>query len=153
MALQKSIVIKKKRATYEYNFINVYEAGIQLLGTEVKSIRDGNANLNDAYCFFDKGELYIKNMYIAEYKMSAHFQHDLRRDRKLLLKKAELKKMQRRAKEKGFAIVPFKVYFNDRGIAKLKIALAQGKKSYDKRESIKKRDIDRELKRTEKYYL
>lgn len=142
--------IVNRKAKFEYQFVREYEAGIQLLGTEVKSIRNGNANLNDAYCLFIKNELYLKNMYVAEYEYGNKFNHEQRRDRKLLLKKAELKKIESKAKEKGFAIIPYKVYFSDRGIIKLQIATATGKKSYDKSHSIKERDAKRELDRMKK---
>ena len=144
------VEIKNRKATHEYHFIETYEAGIQLYGTEIKSIRAGNANLNDAYCTFENGELYVRSLFIAEYLFGNIFNHETRRDRKLLLHKQELKKLRRKVKEKGFAIVPFKLYINERGFAKLEIALAQGKKAYDKRQSIKARDTKRELDRMRK---
>ena len=139
--------IVNRKAKFEYQFVYTYEAGIQLLGPEVKSIRAGNANMTDAYCYFRGGELYIKNLFIAEYKMAHVVGLETRRERKLLLKRAELRKMERRAKEKGFTIVPYKIYFNERGIIKIQIALAQGKKVYDKRQSIKEKDNKRDLER------
>jgi len=151
MATPKSIVNRK--AKYEYSFIDTYEAGIILVGPEVKSLREGNANLADAYCFFRKGELYIKGLYIAEYKMAHHFVPDPRQERKLLLNRRELKKLERKAKEKGFTIIPYKVFFNDRGLVKIEIALAQGKKVYDKRQSIKDKDAKRDLERIKKSRL
>ena len=123
------------------------------MGPEVKSLREGNANLTDAYCFFRKGELYIKGFYIAEYKMAHHFVPDPRQERKLLLNKRELKKLERKAKEKGFTIIPYKVYFTDRGIVKIEIVLAQGKKVHDKRQSIKDKDTKRDLDRIKKARL
>lgn len=118
-----------------------------LKSTEIKSIREGKANLSDAYCLFEKGELWIKNMHISEYDAGSYNNHDPKRSRKLLLNKAELNKLERKVAEKGMTLVPYKVYFNDRGIAKIEIALASGKKAFDKRDSIKERDQKRELDR------
>jgi SsrA-binding protein len=147
------VEITNRRAEYEYQFIDTFEAGIVLFGTEVKSLRGGNANINDAFCFFEKGELYIKNMYIKEYAFATHFNHEARRTRKLLLRRPELRKLERKVKERGFTIVPFRLFFSERGYAKLEIALAQGKKSYDKRESIKAKDHKRDLDRIKKMRL
>lgn len=144
------IEIVNKRAEFEYHLEEKFEAGIVLTGTEIKSIRQGHVSLTDAYCFFRKGELYVKNMYIKEYEFATHFNHEPRRERKLLLKKSELRKLEKRVKERGFTIVPYRFYFSDRGFAKLEIALAQGKKSYDKRQSIKEKDTRRELERIKK---
>ncbi len=144
------IEIVNKRAEFEYHLEEKYEAGIVLTGTEIKSIRQGHVSLTDAYCFFRKGELYVKNMYIKEYEFASHFNHEPRRERKLLLKKSELRKLQRRVKERGYTIVPYRLYINERGYAKLEIALARGKKRFDKRESIKERDVARELGRRTK---
>jgi SsrA-binding protein len=152
MPVPRKIEIVNRKARYEYQFIDTYEAGISLTGTEIKSIRFGNANLRDAFCMFIGNELYIKNLYIAPYKEGSYANHDPVRERKLLLKKAELKKLKRRVDEKGMTIVPYKMYLNDRGIAKVEISLAQGKKSYDKRETIKERDTKRELDRARKLY-
>jgi len=138
--------IANRRAKYEYTFIDTYEAGISLTGTEIKSIRQSNANLSDAYCYFENGELFVKSMFVGEYKHGNRQNHEPRRDRKLLLKKQELRKLEKRVKERGFTIVPYRLYLNDRGFAKLEIALAQGKKVYDKRKSIKEKDLKRELK-------
>ncbi len=142
--------IVNKRAEFEYYLEEKYEAGLVLTGTEIKSIRQGHVSLTDAYCFFRKGELYVKNMYIKEYEFASHFNHEPRRERKLLLKKSELRKLQRRVKERGYTIVPYRLYINERGYAKLEIALARGKKRFDKRESIKERDVARELGRRTK---
>jgi len=142
--------IVNRKAKFEYNFVRNYEAGIVLKGTEVKSIRAGEANLNDAYCLFVNGELFIKSMYIAEYDHGNINNHETRRDRKLLLKRPELKKIERRVTEKGFTLVPYKVYFSERGHAKVLIALAQGKKTYDKRQSIKEKENKRDLDRIKK---
>jgi len=136
-----------RRAKFEYQFLDVYEAGIVLQGTEIKSIRNGHVNLNDAYCFFQKGELYIKNMFIKEYAFGTYDNHEPRRTRKLLLKRQELLKLEKRVKERGFTIVPHRLYISDRGFAKVEIALAQGKKVHDKRQSIKEKDQKRDLKR------
>ena len=144
-------VIINRRAKFEYHFLQKYEAGIMLTGTEVKSLRLGNANLSDAYCLFHHNELILKKMYIAEYEQGNIHNHEPRRDRKLLLKKQELRKLERKMNEKGLTIIPFKVFFNDRGLAKVEIALAQGKKIYDKRESIKDRDMKRDVERNLKY--
>ena len=147
----KSIEIINRKAKHQYHFVNTYEAGIVLKGTEIKSIRSGHVNLSDAYCVFDKeGELYVRSMYIKEYEYGTYFNHESRRPRKLLLRKGELKKLGKRVKERGFSIIPYRLYFSDRGIAKLEIALASGKKSYDKRESIKAKDQKRDLDRMKK---
>jgi len=142
--------IKNRKASFEYQFLENFEAGIKLFGTEIKAIRAGHANLNDAYCLFVDGELFIKSLYIAEYSHGNIFNHDTRRDRKLLLHKKELKKLERRVREKGFTIVPYRLYITERGYAKVEIALAQGKKSYDKRQTIKARESKRELDRIKK---
>lgn len=142
--------IVNRKAKFEYKFVRTYEAGVMLKGTEVKSIRAGEANLNDAYCLFVNGELFIKSLYIAEYDHGNVNNHETRRDRKLLLKKAELKKIEAKAKEKGFAIVPYKIYFSERNQVKIEIATAQGKKSYDKSKSIKEKDAKRDLERMKK---
>ena len=146
MAKTKEIVNKK--AKYEYSFLQEFEVGVMLVGTEVKSLRAGNCNLKDAYCHIKNGELWIKSMYIGEYSHGNANNHETRRDRKLLLKKPELKKLDRGTKEKGFTIVPYKVYFSDRGLVKILIALAQGKKTYDKRSSIKDKDLKRDADRS-----
>lgn len=151
MADPKKLEFINRKAAYEYTFIDEVEAGIQLLGTEIKSIRAGNVNLRDAYCVFNKkGELYLRSLFIAEYKQGNQFNHEERRTRKLLLKKQELKKLEKKIKEKGFTVVPFRLYLNERGIAKIEIALAQGKKVHDKRESIKTKDNKREMDRMRK---
>lgn len=148
--MAKKIEIVNRKAEYEYNFLSKHEAGIMLVGSEVKSIRKGQAGLKDAYCLFDKGELYIRSMYIREYDNATFINHESRRTRKLLLRKPELKKLERRVKEKGLTIVPYRIYFSERNIVKVEVALAQGKKSYDKRESIKEKDTKRDLERMRK---
>ncbi|MEQ8706583.1 MAG: SsrA-binding protein SmpB [Phaeodactylibacter sp.] len=156
MAIRKTkehkVEIINRRAGFEYRFLDTFEAGIMLFGTEIKSIRKGNANLRDAYCFFRKGELYIKSLFIAEYEHGNMFNHESRRTRKLLLKRRELGKLEKQLKEKGLTIVPIRLYISDRGLAKVEIALAQGKKVYDKRESIKQKDVKRDLDRIKKMF-
>ncbi len=144
--------IINRKAKFEYHFVQQYDAGIMLTGTEVKSLRLGNANLSDAYCLFKNGELFIKNMYIAEYEHGTVYNHESRRERKLLLKKSELKKLERKVKEKSMTIVPYKLYFSDRGFAKVTIVLARGKSAYDKRDTIRERDAQRDLDRIKKSY-
>mgnify|MGYP000160814872 CR=1 FL=1 len=139
--------IRNKRVEFEFKLLNTFEAGLVLTGTEVKSLREGHANLNDAYCYLKQGELFIKNMFISEYDLGTYNNHDPRRPRKLLLNKGELSKLQKKVKEKGFTIVPIRLYFSERGLAKIEIALAQGKKSFDKRDSIKEKDNKRDLDR------
>ncbi len=142
--------IVNRKAKFEYHFLQKYEAGITLVGTEVKSIKAGNANLKDAYCIFKNGELYIKSLYIAEYRHGNRNNHETRRDRKLLLRRGELKKLERRVNEKGLTLVPYKIYLSKRGLIKVEISLAQGKKSYDKRAAIREKDQKRELDRLRK---
>ncbi|GHT34711.1 SsrA-binding protein [Bacteroidia bacterium] len=139
------ISIKNKRALFDYAFLERYTAGIQLFGTEIKSIRAGKAGLSDTYCIFIGGELWVKNMYIAEYVLGTFYNHEVRRDRKLLLNKKELRKLARAVKETGLTIVPVELYVDERGFAKVEIALAKGKKQYDKRQSLKEKDAKREM--------
>ena len=150
MKTPKEIVNRK--AKFEFHFLQEFDAGIMLTGTEVKSLRQGNGSISDAYCLFRNGELFIKNLYIAEYDHASVFNHETRRDRKLLLRKSELKKLERRVKEKGLTIVPYKIFFSDRGFVKIQVILGQGKKSYDKRDTIKQRDMKRDLERSGKDY-
>ncbi len=145
--------VLNRKAKFEYSFIQMFEAGLVLTGTEVKALRLGLANLNDAYCLFDNGNLTVKSMFIAEYDHGTIYNHDARRDRRLLLRKPELKKLERRVTEKGLTIVPYRLYFTDRGFAKLEVALAQGKKAFDKRDAIKERDNKRDLDRLKKIKL
>lgn len=151
MAISSQINIKNKRASFEYHLLDKYVAGLQLLGTEIKSIREGKANINDSFCSFFEDGLYIRNMHIAEYSFGSFYNHEAKRDRKLLLNKKELKKLREKGEERGFTIVPLRIFINERGYAKVEIALAQGKKDYDKRESIKERDTKRELDRVMKF--
>ena len=145
-------VIVNRKAKYEYTLVYEFEAGIMLKGTEVKAMRSGNANLSDAYCIFDNGNLIIKSMFIAEYDHGNVNNHETRADRRLLLRKSELKKIKRKLDEKGLTLVPYKIYFTERGFVKLNIWLAQGKKSFDKRNSIKEKDVKRELDREMKKF-
>lgn len=147
MQLAKTITILNKRASFEYAFLEKYVAGMQLQGTEIKSIRLGKANITDAYCTFVAGELVVRNMEIALYDGGTYYNHAPRRDRKLLLNKHELKKLSNKLKDKGLTIIPTKLFINDAGFAKLEIALAKGKKLFDKREDIKERDVKRDLAR------
>lgn len=151
MAISSQINIKNKRASFEYHLLDKYVAGLQLLGTEIKSIREGKANINDSFCSFFEDGLYIRNMHIAEYSFGSFYNHEAKRDRKLLLMKKELKKLKDKGEEKGFTIVPLRIFINERGYAKIEIALAQGKKDYDKRETLKERDSKRELDRVMKF--
>jgi len=147
---QDKIYIKNKKAYFEYSILDKYVAGIKLLGTEIKSIREGKANINDAFCTFINGELYVRNLHIAEYSMGSFYNHEAKRDRVLLLNKKELKKLQTRGEEKGLTIVPLALFISDRGFAKLEIGLAQGKKTFDKRETLKERDVKVEMDRAMK---
>ncbi|MBQ0159885.1 MAG: SsrA-binding protein [Bacteroidales bacterium] len=145
---EKNIIeIKNKRAEYEYFLLDDYTAGMVLTGTEIKSIRDGKANLTDAYCAFIGNELFVKQMHISEYRFGSYLNHPAKRDRKLLLNKKELRKLQNKIKERGYTIIPVKLFVNPQGYAKLLISLAKGKKFYDKRESIKEKDTKRDLQR------
>jgi len=144
--------IVNRKAKFEFNFLQEHDAGIMLTGTEVKALRDGNANLSDAYCVIKEGELFILSLYIGEYDHGNIHNHETRRTRKLLMKKAEINKLERKVTEKGLTIVPYKLFFNERGIAKVGIALAQGKKTFDKRDSLKEKDMKRDLDRTLKSY-
>ena len=142
-----SIQIKNRKATFQYELIEKTEAGIVLKGTEIKSIREGNASIQEAYCFLRNGNAYIKGMNVAPYSNASFENHDIVRERKLLLKKRELEKMKGKIDEKGLTLVPVRLYINNRGFAKLEIALAKGKKVHDKREDIKKKDQKRDLER------
>ena len=145
--MEKSVSIKNKRASYEYFLIQEFTAGIQLTGTEIKSIRDGSANITDAYCTFTGNELFVRNMHIAEYTYGTHYNHEPKLDRKLLLNGRELRKLAVKVKERGFTIIPVLLFINEHGLAKLNIALARGKHSYDKRETLRQKDHLREMDR------
>jgi SsrA-binding protein len=153
MEFKKQVNIVNRKAKHDYYFTNMYEAGLQLTGTEVKSIRLNNANLTDAYCYFRNEELFVKNIYIADYINGTQNTHEPLRERKLLLKKQELKKIYKKKEEKGMTVIPYKLYFSDRGFVKLEIAVAEGKKQHDKRATIKDRDNKRELDRVKKIKL
>lgn len=139
--------IKNRSASYEYFIEDTFDAGMMLTGTEVKAIRDGRVSFNDSYCLLDRGELYVKGLHISPYEFGSYANHNPTRERKLLLKKKELHKIAQKLKEKGFTIIPLSIYFNQRGYAKMKIGLGKGKKLHDKRESIKQRESEREIKR------
>nr|WP_255553059.1 SsrA-binding protein SmpB [Longitalea arenae] len=139
--------IRNRSAYHDYFIEDKYDAGMVLLGTEVKSLRDGRASFNDSYCYFHKGELWIKSLHIAEYSHGTVNNHDPVRERKLLLTKRELRKLESKIKEKGFSIVPLRIFFSSKGLVKMEIGLGKGKKQYDKRETIKQRDTEREMKR------
>ena len=145
-----NIVIKNKKASHDYEFIEKFVAGIILSGTEIKSIRLGKATLADSYCFFSNGELFIKGMHIAEYWWGNLNNHDPLRERKLLLTSRELRKIERKIKESGLTIIVIKVFINERGLAKAEIAISKGKKEYDKRETLKRKDAKREMDRMRK---
>lgn len=144
------IVIRNKKASHDYEFIEKFIAGLKLYGTEIKSIRQGKAVLADSYCYFSNGELYIKGMHIAEYWWGNLNNHDPLRDRKLLLNRRELKKIERKVKETGLTIIVIEVFINERGFAKAEIAIAKGKKEYDKRETLKRKDAAMEMDRMRK---
>lgn len=144
MHKSSTILIKNKRATFDYEISDRFTAGIQLYGTEIKSIRDGKASLTDTYCTFINDELWVKNMHIATYFFGTYNNHEVRRDRKLLLTKKELRKLSRATKETGFTIVPTKMFINAKGLAKLEIGLARGRKNYDKRHALKEKEARKE---------
>ena len=148
--MSNKISIKNSKAKFEYTFIDTYVAGIQLTGTEIKSIRNNKASIVEAYCVVQKGEVFIRNMYIQEYENRGFVNHEARRDRKLLLNATEINKIERKIKTKGFALVPYKLFMTDKGWAKLEISLAKGKKLYDKREDLKDKDAKREIDRVAK---
>lgn len=145
----KSVNILNKKASFEYHILQKFVAGIELMGTEVKSIRLGNASISEAFCFFKDNELFVRGMNIGTFKQGTHYNHDTLRIRKLLLKRTELSKLQAKASETGISIVPLKVFEGERGYLKIEIALAQGKKAFDKRESIKERDVERNMRRNQ----
>lgn len=145
--IQKKVEILNRKASFEYQFIDTFTAGLVLTGTEIKSIRQGKVNLTDAYCLFHQNELFVRNMHISKYEEGTHYNHEPIRDRKLLLTKRELKKLQNELKNVGLTIIPTKLFISEKGYAKLNIALAKGKKLFDKREDIKERDIKRGMER------
>ncbi len=149
---QKKINIRNKRATFDYEIIEEFVAGVVLVGTEIKSIRAGKASLTDSFCYFDKGELWIRGVNIAEYAWGTCNNHVPRRDRKLLLTGRELLRLERASQDKGLTIVGLRLFLNDRGLAKIVIGLARGRKSYDKREHLKENDARREMDKAIKNY-
>ncbi|QZE13142.1 SsrA-binding protein SmpB [Halosquirtibacter laminarini] len=151
MKIQKTVNIKNKRATFDYEIIERMVAGISLVGTEIKSIRLGKANLSDSFCYFERSELYVRNLSISEYDYGTHYNHIAKRERKLLLQKKEIRKWERKIKETGLTIIPLRLFINDRGFAKMEIGLAKGKKTYDKRETLRLKDAKREMDRSNKH--
>ena len=145
MKTSNNVTIKNRRASHEYLFLDTYIAGIQLIGVEIKSIRKGEVNLSEAYCIFQNGELYLKNTHISPYENAGFVKVDPLRDRKLLLNKNELRKLSEGISRKGLTIVPTKMFINDRGLCKVEVCLCQGKKNYDKRESLKEKDMQKRV--------
>lgn len=139
------INIRNRQAGFEFELLDKYVAGIVLRGTEIKSIRESKVNLQDGYCYFNNGELFVKGITIDQYAQGTHYNHEAQRERKLLLKRTELAKLEKRVEEKGLTLVPIRLFINDRGYAKLEVAVARGKKLHDKRNAIKDRDAKREL--------
>lgn len=148
MEERHQIEIKNKRASFEYHIEESLCAGIVLRGTEIKAIREGKANLTDAYCMIESGECWVYNLHISEYRFGSYYNHEVKRTRKLLLHKKEIRKLERKSKEKGYTIIPTQLYIDERGFAKLEISLCKGKHNYDKRESIKQRETNIELQRS-----
>lgn len=152
MSKKNTINIRNRRATFDYELIDRYTAGIVLTGTEIKSIRQGKASLVDSFCYFSRqGELWVKNMHITEYFYGSYNNHEARRDRKLLLTQRELDKLQREVKESGYTIVPVRLFINSAGLAKVEIALAKGKKQYDKRQDLKEKEDRRDMERAMRF--
>ena len=151
--MPSKINIKNRKASFEFQFIAKFIAGISLLGTEIKSIRNNKANISDAYCVFTDNELYVKNLHISEYPNGGYINHEPKRERKLLLNRQEINKISGKVKEKGNTIIPIRLFINEKGKAKLEIALAKGKNVYDKRESIKEKDQKRDIERIKKMRL
>jgi len=145
--IQKTVNIQNRRASYEYQFLVKYTAGIMLTGTEIKAIREGNVNLGDGFCTFMNGELYLNQVNIAKFTEGTYNNHEPTRTRKLLLNKRELNQLEKKLQEQGLTVIPVRLFINDRGFAKVEIALAKGKKLFDKREEIKERDVKREMQR------
>ena len=151
IAKPQQVNIKNKRASFDYEFVDTFTAGIVLTGTEIKSIRKGKASLVDTYCYINNGEVWVKNMYVALYEQGSYNNHVERRERKLLLNKKEIRNLQEDTKSPGFTIVPVRIFINENGLAKMVIALARGKKEYDKRQSLKAKEDRREMDRAMKH--
>lgn len=145
MRQKNNIRIENKRARFEYIILDRYTAGIQLFGTEIKSIREGKASLVDSWCAVEHGEMYVKQMHIAEYRFGSYANHEAKRDRKLLLQRREIRKIERTTKETGKTIIPLLLYINEKGLAKMEIAVCQGKHTYDKRQSLREADDKRQI--------
>jgi SsrA-binding protein len=150
--MAETTIVNNKKAVFEYHIETKYEAGLVLTGTEIKSVRASQANLADSFCVFMNGELWVKGMHISEYKEASYNNHAAKRDRKLLLRQPELRKLGTKMKEKGYTLIPVRLYINEKGLAKLEIALARGKKLFDKREDLKKKDDTLEMSRIKKDY-
>lgn len=148
----EKIEIKNKRATFDYEILDTLTAGIVLTGTEIKSLRSGKANLTDSFCIIEKDEAFVRNMHISEYEKGGHYNHEPKRERKLLLNRSEINKWHTKLKEKGLTMVPLKLFINPKGLAKLDVGLARGKKTYDKRESLKEKDAKRQMDRVKKEF-
>lgn len=145
MRQKSNIRIQNKKARFEYIILDRYTAGIQLFGTEIKSIREGKASLVDSYCAIEHGEVYAKQMHIAEYRFGSYANHDAKRDRKLLLQRKEIRKLEKAVKDTGKTLIPLELFINEKGLAKMEIALCQGKHTYDKRQSLREADDKREM--------
>jgi len=150
--MKNSINIKNRKAKFNYEFLDKYTAGIKLAGTEIKAIREGKANISESFCEFNNHELFVINMHVEEYSHATHFNHNPKSERKLLLQRRELRKLEKEVTNSGLTIVPLRLFINDRGLAKIQITLAKGKKLYDKRETIKDRESKRRLDRIQKEY-
>ncbi|TRO65314.1 SsrA-binding protein SmpB [Christiangramia sabulilitoris] len=150
--MKNSINIKNRKAKFNYEFLDKYTAGIKLAGTEIKAIREGKANIAESFCEFNNHELFVINMHVEEYSHASHFNHNPKSERKLLMQRRELRKLEKEVTNSGLTIIPLRLFINDRGLAKLQIALAKGKKLYDKRETIKDRESKRRLDRIKKDY-
>lgn len=155
MAAEKrpiKVIATNKKAKFEYFFLDKYKAGVMLTGTEVKSVKLGRVSMSDAYCYFRMGELWLRNLHIAEYKQGGYNNHEPKRDRKLLLQKRELKKLEIKIKERGLTIIPVEVFISENGFVKVEIALSKGKKAYNKKQSIKEKDLKRDMDRSMRQY-
>jgi SsrA-binding protein len=150
--MSQQLNIKNKRAFFDFEIMDTYTAGLMLTGTEIKSIRNGKAHINEAFCQIKKGELFIINMYVDVYEFGSYLNHEPRRARKLLLNKREVKQIVKKITEKGLTVIPIKIFLSERGLAKIEVAVAKGKKTHDKRQSIKSKDIKRETDRVVRNY-